>query len=116
MAKLTTLDYYSKACLERGCAALNKFCKYNVNLTSLERHVSVLVKYCSDNGYCTFDDIPKEAPVEEPVEAPKKKAKKKAKSEVQEPDVVDEDVNTPEAQEKMGQNVFKEANKDDPNG
>ena len=108
MAKLTTLDYYSKACLERGCAALNKFCKYNVNLTSLERHVSVLVKYCSDNGYCTFDDIPKEAPVEEP----KKKAKKK-------PDYVpvdDVEANTPEAQEKMAQSAFKEANKDDPNG
>ena len=116
MAKLTTLDYYSKACLERAGDALNKFYDNKFNLTSLERHVGMVVKYCSDNGYCTFDDIPKEEPVEEPVEAPKKKAKKKAKSEVQEPDVVDEDVNTPEAQEQTGQNVFKEASKDNPNG
>ena len=64
MAKLTTLDYYHKTALERGCAAIKKLCEYDLNLTSLERHVEILVKYCSDNGYCTFDDIPKEAPVE----------------------------------------------------
>ena len=98
MAKLTTLDYYSKACLERVCASIKKLCEYDLNLTSLDRHVEILVKYCSDNGYCTFDDIPKEAP------------KKKAK------DVADEEANTPEAQEQMGQDVFAKETKDKPNG
>ena len=110
MAKLTTLDYYSKACLERAGNALNKFYNNKFNLTSLERHVGMVVRYCSDNGYCTFDDIPKEEPT---VEEPIKKAKKKAKKE---PDIVDEKPNTPEAQEQMGQNVFAKETKDNPNG
>ena len=113
MARLTTLDYYHRTALERGCASIKKLCEYELNLTSLERHVEILVKYCSDNGYCTFDDIPKEAPVEEPVEKAIKNADKRLKKYKK---VIDNVDNTPEAQEQEAQNVFKEANKDDPNG
>ena len=92
MAKLTTLDNYSKACLERAGDALNKFYDNKFNLTSLERHVGMVVKYCSDNGYCTFDDIPKEAPVEEPVEKAIKNADKRLKKHKK---VIDNVANTP---------------------
>lgn len=107
MAILTNINNYYKTVFQRSCEALS----HNLGSGSsehktLEEKIEALKNICEMNGFATFDDIPKEAPVEDPVEAPKKKAKKQTK----------EEVNTPEAQEQMGQSVFKKVVKDNPNG
>lgn len=106
MAILTNINNYYKTVFERSCEALS----HNLGSGSsehktLEEKIEALKSICEMNGFATFDDIPKE----DTVEAPKKKAKKKANKEAKAPA-------TPEAQEQMGQSVFKKVVKDNPNG